>query len=64
MAIEFKVELYNLFTPGARIPVNGWLVARYVDGCRANTIKSFEGDERGARNFCDYLNQGFSVRHV
>lgn len=64
MAIDFKVELYNWFPAGSHNPSNGWLVARYVDGCRANTIKSFEADEQGARNFCRYLNEGFSVRHV
>ncbi len=63
MAICFKVELYNLFRQGSLSPTNGWRVVRYVDGCRANTVKEFAADEHGARNFCRFLNEGYSVRH-
>lgn len=63
MAIEFRVELYNLTARGRAVG-NGYMVVRFVDGCRANTIKQFAGNEQAARNFCRYLNEGFSVRRV
>ena len=40
-----KVELYNL-TEDGRAVGNGFLVARYVNGARANTLRKF-GSERG-----------------
>lgn len=45
-----KIEIYNICN-GARAVGTGWMVVRYVDGCRANVLKRFEKDERAARQF-------------
>ena len=67
--VKFRVELYNVIGKGRtqhgspRIS-KWWLVVRVVGGCRAETVKSFAGDEEGARKFCDSLNRDFGVKGV
>lgn len=67
MSQSFRVELYNVVYKGTTKHgsprfSNGWLVARIVDGRRAETVKRFETDEAGARKFCDGLNKDFGVK--
>jgi hypothetical protein len=50
------VEIYNLFKPGRRFPGNGFYVAKYVNGCRGETLVDFKGDEAGARAYADLWN--------
>lgn len=65
--VKFRVELYNVIGKGTtkygspRIS-NGWLVARVVGGCRAETVMRFGADEEGARKFCAGLNKDFGVK--
>lgn len=51
-----KVELYNLIERGRAVG-KGYLVARHVDGCRANTIRYFDADEQAARAFAADWNE-------
>jgi hypothetical protein len=50
------VELYNLYVPNRRFPTNGFYVAKYIDGCRHNTLRDFKGDEAEARAYAALWN--------
>lgn len=52
----YKVELYNHWYKGSRFPGNGWYVARYVNGCRHQTVSDYGRDEGGARMYAAHLN--------
>jgi hypothetical protein len=55
MKITFKVELSNRLLRGRAVG-NNYLVVRYVDGCRANTIAQWCNDAEGARGQAAHLN--------
>jgi hypothetical protein len=67
--VTFRVELYNLFAQpprrtkyGSPVYTNGFLVARVVDGCRAETVKHFGIDQEGALRFAASLNKDFGIK--
>lgn len=48
--LEARVEIYNIVERGRAVGT-GYMVVRYVEGCRANVLKQFGRDELAARSF-------------
>lgn len=52
-----RVELYNLYLPHNRFPLNGWLVRHYLrDGRGTGYMRRFGTDEAAARTYAQKWN--------